>query len=257
MSDYSTITYQSQDNLGLLTLNRPAKLNAVDDTMIDELERFWAERRHDLDTRVIIITGVGEKGFCAGLDIQQAMPRAMTYAMHSFYRFQVRLSRLLLAMRQAPQVIIAAIHGSAVGAGLSFALASDLRVISHDARFGAAYINIGYGGADMGASYFLPRLIGAGRAYEFLLTGDFMDAHEAQALGLVSRVVERGELLPTARELAERMLRKNPLGLRLTKEAINCNLDAAGLEQALNLEDRNQLMCFATLRWEGQSPDTR
>ncbi len=257
MPDYTTLTYRREDHVGLLTLNRPAKLNAVNDAMLGELEAFWAERRHDLETRVIILNGNGEKGFCAGLDIQEAMPRAMTNDMLGFYRFQVRLSRLLLAMRQAPQVIIAAIHGSAVGAGFSFSLASDLRVISPDARFGAAYINIGLGGADMGSSYFLPRLIGAGRAYEFLLTGDFMDAAAAQALGLVSRVVERDQLLPTARELAGRMLRKNPLGLRLTKEAINCNLDAAGLEQALNVEDRNQAMCFSTLRHEGQSPDTR
>lgn len=257
MPDYTTLSYQSEDHVGLLTLNRPNKLNAVNEAMLGELEGFWAERRHDLDTRVIIMNGNGDKGFCAGLDIQEAMPRAMTHDMLGFYRFQVRLSRLLLAMRQAPQIIIAAIHGSAVGVGLSFSLASDLRVISPDARFGAAYINIGLGGADMGSSYFLPRLIGAGRAYEFLLTGDFMDAAAAQALGLVSRVVGRDQLLPTAHELAARMLRKNPLGLRLTKEAINCNLDAAGLEQALNLEDRNQAMCFTTLRHEGQSPDTR
>jgi enoyl-CoA hydratase/carnithine racemase len=257
MSEYTTITYHVEDHVGLLALNRPTKMNALSGTMLDELEHFWAERRHDLDTRVLIITGNGDKGFCGGLDIKQTWPEAMTYDLHPFYRFQVRLSRLLLAMRACPQPVIAAIHGSAVGAGLSMALASDLRVIATNTRFAAAYINIGLGGADMSSSYFLPRLIGAGRAYEFLLTGDFMDAATAFNLGLASRVVEREKILDEAWDFARRMLRKNPLGLRLTKEALNCNIDAAGLEQALQLEDRNQALCFATLRWEGANPDTK
>jgi len=162
-----------------------------------------------------------------------------------FYRFQARLARLNLAMRQAPQPIICAVHGAAAGLGFSFALASDVRVITRDARFSAAYINIGLGGADMACSYFLPRLMGAGRAYEFMLTGNFMSAVEAMALGLVSRIVERDKLMETALDLASAMNTKNPMGLRLTKEAINMNLDAGGLEQALNMEDRNQVLLVA------------
>jgi enoyl-CoA hydratase/carnithine racemase len=121
-------------------------------------------------------------------------------------------------------------------------MASDVRVISPDARFSAAYINIGLGGADMACSYFLPRLIGAGRAYEFMLTGNFMSAEEAMQLGFASRLAERDKLLETALELARTMNSKNPMGLRLTKEAINMNLDAGGLEQALQMEDRNQTL---------------
>jgi enoyl-CoA hydratase/carnithine racemase len=161
------------------------------------------------------------------------------------YRFQVRLARLTLAMRRAPQSVICAVHGPAVGLGFSFALASDVRVIATDARFSAAYINIGLGGADMACSYLLPRLIGAGRAYEFMLTGNFMSAQEAMQLGLVSRLVERDQLFDTAMELAVTMNGKNPMGLRLTKEAINMNLDAGGLEQALNMEDRSQILLVA------------
>jgi enoyl-CoA hydratase/carnithine racemase len=145
-------------------------------------------------------------------------------------------------MRQAPQPVISAVHGAAAGLGFSFALASDIRVITPDARFSAAYINIGLGGADMACSYFLPRLIGAGRAYEFMLTGNFMSADEAISLGLASRVADRDHLLETALELAGILSNKNPMGLRLTKEAININLDAGGLEQALSLEDRNQTL---------------
>jgi enoyl-CoA hydratase/carnithine racemase len=132
-----------------------------------------------------------------------------------------------------------------VGLGFSFALASDIRVLATDVRFSAAYINIGLGGADMACSYFLPRAIGAGRAYEVMLTGNFLSAEEAQALGMASRVVEREALLETAMELARTMNEKNPMGLWLTKEAINMNMDAGGLEQALNLEDRNQTLLVA------------
>jgi enoyl-CoA hydratase/carnithine racemase len=252
-----TLLYEAQDHIGRLTLNRPGALNAISETMLDELEAFWAERRHDPDTRVIIMGAAGEKGFCAGMDLKEAVPRMTQLFLKDFYRFQQRMSRLLLAMRQAPQPIIATVFGPAVGGGLSFALAADIRLISPDARFGAAYINVGFGGADMGSSYFLPRLIGAGRAYEFLLTGQMMDAETALGLGLVSRVLPREELAGAADELARVMCRKNPLGLRLTKEAINLNLDAAGLESALNVEDRNQTLCFATLRYEGQSPITK
>lgn len=257
MSQYSTLLFEVQEHIGILTLNRPNNLNAMDDPMILELEDFWLQRRHDRDTRVVILRGSGEKGFCGGLDTKGALPRAISQDTMGFYIFQVRLARLLLAMRQAPQPIIAAIHGAAVGGGFSMALASDLRIVSPDARFAAAYINVGLGGADMGASYFLPRLIGAGRAYEFLLTGDFLDAPTAMALGLASRLVERDQLLPTALGLAQTMCRKNPLGLRLTKEAINMNLDAAGLEQALMVEDRNQTLCYCTQRHEGASSQTR
>jgi enoyl-CoA hydratase/carnithine racemase len=160
-------------------------------------------------------------------------------------------------MRRVPQPIICAVHGAATGLGFSFALASDVRVISPDARFSAAYINIGLGGADMACSYFLPRLIGAGRAYEFMLTGNFVSGQEAMDLGLASRMVERENVLETALELARTMGSKNPMGLRLTKEAINMNIDAGGLEQALNLEDRNQTLLMARGRLGGGEKTSR
>ena len=131
------------------------------------------------------------------------------------------------------------------------AMVSDVRIITPEARFSAAYINIGLGGADMGSSYFLPRLIGAGRAYEFLLTSDFMGAEEASKLGFVSRVVPYTELMPASLDIACKMTPKNPLGLRLTKEAINQNLDAHGLENALQVEDRNQVACILSHRLKG------
>ncbi len=244
--DYETIEYDvKEEGIGILSLNRPRRYNSVSHQMMEELEAFWRERLYDLDTHVLILKGNGDRGFCAGLDMKENVKMAPDMNTDQFYRFQARLARLNLAMRQAPQPIICAVHGAAAGLGFSFALASDVRVITRDARFSAAYINIGLGGADMACSYFLPRLMGAGRAYEFMLTGNFMSADEAMALGLVSRIVERDKLMESALDLASTMNTKNPMGLRLTKEAINMNLDAGGLEQALNIEDRNQVLLVA------------
>lgn len=245
MNDENIVYETLEPGIGLLTLNRPRRYNSVSQGMMLELESFWRERLYDLDTHVIVLRGNGDRGFCAGLDMKETMKLAPEMNVEAFYRFQARLARLTVAMRRAPQPIISAIHGAAVGLGFSFALASDVRIISPDVRFSAAYINVGLGGADMACSYFLPRLIGAGRAYEFMLTGNFMSAEEAVALGLVSRMVQREQLLETALELARTMNSKNPMGLRLTKEAINMNLDAGGLENALQMEDRNQTLLLA------------
>jgi enoyl-CoA hydratase/carnithine racemase len=241
--NYETILYEKPEpTYGILTLNRPNSYNAVNHLMMEELEHFWRERLYDIETRVIVLRGNGEKGFCAGLDMKESATLAPKMNLDEFYRFQARLARLNLAMRRAPQPIVCCVHGAAAGQGFSFALASDIRVVSTDARFSAAYINIGLGGADMSCSYFLPRVIGTGRAYEVMYTGDFFSAEEAYRLGMVSKVVSREELLPTAMGYVKTMLTKNLTGLRLTKEAINMNIDAPGLEHALNIEDRNQTL---------------
>jgi enoyl-CoA hydratase/carnithine racemase len=245
MERYNSISWEIVDEgIGLLTLNRPEAYNAVDGEMLDELETFWRVRLYDLDTRVIIMRGAGEKGFCAGLDMKYTMENASAMKDNAAesYKFQARLGRLNLAMRRAPQPIITLVHGAAAGEGFSFVLASDIRIISPDARFCAAYINIGLGGADMACSYLLPRLIGAGRAYEIMYLGEFVSAQEAVELGLISRVVDREDLYDTGLEMARKMAARNPLVLRLTKEAINMNIDAGGMEQALCMEDRNQIL---------------
>ena len=239
--EYKTIQYETPEKgIMVLSLNRPESYNAVNNLMMEELEDFWRERLYDLETVIVILKGNGEKGFCAGLDMKESMERALNMTPEEFYRFQSRLARINLHMRRAPQPVIAAIHGAASGQGFSFALSSDIRIITPDARFNAAYINIGLGGADMACSYLLPRMIGAGRAYEFMYTGRFMSADEAMSLGLASRIVERDKLFDTALEFAKLMMTKNHMGLRLTKEAVNMNIDACGMEQALNMEDRNQ-----------------
>lgn len=239
-NSYETIkTEMVEPGIMMVTLNRPKQLNALSHLMGRELADLWAKLKHDVETRVILLNGSGEKGFCGGLDVVENLyPEELTAV--GFYDFQSRLGELELAMRQIPQPIICMVHGAAAGAGFSFVLASDIRIITPDARFSAFYVNTGVGGADMSCSYFLPRIIGLGRAYEFMLTGRFMDAQEAMNLGLASRIVERDQLLPTALEMARDITAKSYLAIRLTKEAINQNIDCAGLEAALKMEDRNQ-----------------
>lgn len=243
MEQYNTIQWEIvEKGLGVLTLNRPKAYNSVNGEMLDELDAFWRTRLYDLETLVIILKGAGEKGFCAGLDMKFTVENAEQFGKpNELYKFQARLGRLNLGMRRAPQPIIGLIHGAAAGLGFSFALASDLRIITPDARFCAAYVNIGLGGADMCCSYLLPRIIGAGRAYEIMLLGEYLPAEEAMNLGMVSKIVPKEDLYSTGLQIARTMLTKNHLALRLTKEAINMNLDAGGIEQALNIEDRNQV----------------
>lgn len=239
-----TLLYRTEGRIGFLTLNRPAAYNAVDATMRDELLAFFQARRYDDSVSVIVLDGGGAKGFCGGSDVKSLLADFKQMDAIPSYDAQARAARILLEMRQAPQPIVACVHGAAAGLGMTLALAADIRVLTPDARMNAAFVNVDLGGADMGSSYLLTRLIGA-RASEYLLTGDFIDAETALRLGIANRVVPREQLLPTGRAFAEKLAQKNPLGLRLTKEAINLNLDAPSFEAALQLEDRNQ--CFVQL----------
>ncbi len=246
------LLYKTKDHIGYLTLNRPEKYNAFDGKMMEAFERFWAQRLYDETVRVIVLDGGKAKGFCAGLDMDSFGPEIYKAGPTAAYDAQTRMGRLLLAMRQAPQPIICCIHGAAAGIGFSLAMASDIRIMAQGSKCNAAYINIGLGGADMASSYFLPRLIGSGRANEFLLTGNWMSAEEALSLGFASRLVPRERLMETAEELARVMAAKTPLALRMTKEAINVNLDAGGLEACLQMENRNQMMVMYALKLAGQ-----
>jgi enoyl-CoA hydratase/carnithine racemase len=149
-------------------------------------------------------------------------------------------------MRACPQPIIALVHGAACGGGLSLALAADVRYAAPNARLNAAYIRVGLGGCDMGAGYLLPRLVGLSNASEFLLSGRFIDAERALRMGLVSEIVAQDRLLDAGLELAQDMLKTAPMGLRLTKDALNAEIDAPSLEAALAIEDRQQVILLET-----------
>ncbi len=245
------LLFKQEEGIGYLTLNRPDKYNAVDTQMLDEMEAFITARMYDNTVSVIILDGGDAKGFCAGLDMQTFGPDIFRMPPVDAYNAQVRLSRMMLGLRKIPQPVICCIHGAAAGIGFSLAMASDVRILAETAKFSAAYINIGLGGADMAASYFLPRLIGSGRANEFLLTGNWLEAEEAMNLGFGSRLVPKEKMLDTAVEMATVMAGKNPMGLRMTKEAININIDAGGLEASLQMEDRNQMMLAFAMHHKG------
>ncbi len=246
--NFETLQFEATDAIGVITLNRPETINALNQTMIAELEKAFDILDQDEAIRVLILTGAGERGFCSGLDMKESAATLFEASPEMIYRAQSRAARLYCRIRAIPQPVIAAVHGSASGAGFSFAMAADIRIITPAARFNAAYINIGLGGADLASSYFLPRQIGAGRANEFLYTGDFMSAEEALQLGFVSRIVPREDLLDSAFALARKLTEKSPLGLKMTKEAINMNLGVASLEQALQVENRNQAFMITALK---------
>jgi enoyl-CoA hydratase len=245
-----SLTFDRRGPVGVLTLNRPERLNALDFGLVRALLGFFAERASDYQTRVLVLTGAG-RAFCAGLDLK-ALPEQGAWQpevgdIQDHYAFQAALGELILRMRRCPQPLVAAVHGAAVGGGLSLALACDLRLGAPDARFACAFLNLGLGGADMGTSYFLPKLVGAAVAAELLYTGRMVAAEEAHAIGLLNRVFEPEELLPAAVTQAEELTaRASPFGLRLTKEALTASLDGLPLETQLRLENRNQVLARQT-----------
>jgi len=239
--EYTAIQYEVEGDIGILTYNRPKTINAIDSGMIKELMHFWREREDDLSIKVIVTKGAGEKGFCSGMDLKEFSTRdSSPRTPDLFYHGQSHFSRIYRLMRSCPQPIITAVHGPAFGGGLSFALASDIRIASEDAVFCAQYINIGVGGADMGSSYFLWRLVGSGKAAEMCLTGNRVAADEALRIGLVNYVYPRENFMDATMELAKNMASKSRIALHMTKEALNTALNATSLEDALKLEDRNQ-----------------
>ena len=162
--NYQTLLYEQRGDIGILTYNRPEMANAMNSIMVEELMHFWQDRLADQKTRVIVTTGSGVKGFCSGADLKEAGQKQKEQeSVDNFFFYQSRFSQLYQLMRSAPQPIITAVNGPALGGGLSLALASDIRLACEGAWFCAQYINIGLGGADMGSSYFLWRLVGWAR----------------------------------------------------------------------------------------------
>jgi enoyl-CoA hydratase/carnithine racemase len=153
----------------------------------------------------------------------------------------------MVKMRNCPQPIIAAVNGAATGGGLSIAIASDMRIGTEHARFACSYLNLGLGGADVGSSYFLPKIAGSAHAADMLYSGRIVDANEAKEMGLITRIVSTEELIPTAVAIAEGITRKaSPMGLRLTKQVLNETVNGIPLETALKLENRNQILASQT-----------
>ena len=245
MTDYTTIKVEKKNGVDWLTLNRPDALNAIDTPMVTELRDYFGNLQEDRDTRIVVMQGAG-KAFCAGLDIKASQAGRHEPPFGGGMGFQGYLAEVYIRMRRCPQPIISLIQGPACGGGFAFALASDIRIAGESARMNAAFIRIGLSACDMGASYFLPRLIGTSIASELMLTGRFIDAQRALRTNLVSEVVPDAELQNAAQSYINDMLTTSPMGLRLTKAGLNVSIDAAGLEAAMAIENRTQVLCSRT-----------
>jgi enoyl-CoA hydratase len=233
--------------VAMLQLNRPERLNAINDVMVGELNKTLAALGADSSVNAVVMTGAG-RGFCSGIDMRDfgpGIPEASAPTIDRL-RFQEMMAALPQAIRDIPQPVIAAVNGPCVGAGLALCLAADIRICSTAATFGNGAILLGLSGAEMGMSYFLPRVVGTSVAADWMLTGRTVSAEEADRRGLVSELVAPGELLERALEIASRIAELTPLGVQLTKRAVQVNTDAAGLEPALELENRNQVLSHAT-----------
>ncbi len=230
---------EEEQGLLRITLNRPQSGNALNPDMVDALVTCFEGLIDNDQVRVVLLRASG-RHFCSGLDLKCEEFSPVNRTPSAVWAIQNRIARIYPAMRRCPQPIVTALHGAACGGGFSLALASDLRVASTSLRMNAAYLTIGLTGCDMGSSYFLPRLVNAAIASQLLLTGEFIEAQRAFDLGLIAAIVEEDALDAAAREYAQRLLEVAPMGLRLTKEALNHALDTPGLEAAMAMENRHQ-----------------
>lgn len=247
---YKVLEFERRGAIALLTLNRPDRMNALTLELLGEMQDVLGKLMGDIKTRVLIIQGKG-RAFCSGLDLNlfkavMSEEHELGKVQYVYRELQQVFSSTILGIRRIPQPVITAVGGPATGAGFSLALTGDVCIAGESARFNAAFMKVGFSGCDCGSSYFLPRMIGRSRANEYLLTGRFMDAVTAERFGLVSRIVPDAKVEAAAMELAEEMLLTSPLGLRMTKEVLNQNIDAPSLESAVQLEDRTQTLCILT-----------
>ena len=232
--------YEVEDGVATITLNRPDKLNALTFEIYAQLRDLMLELRRDDQVRVVIITG-GGRAFCAGGDLYKIIGELLERDMRSHLEFARMTGALIQNMRLLDKPIIAAVNGIAAGAGAVIALASDLRVASDKAIFAFVFTKVGLTGADMGAAYLLPRIVGQGRATELLMFGDMIDAETAERYGLVNRVVPPDELMGAARQWADRLKRGPAFALSMTKTMIN-NEWSMDLASAIEAEAQAQAL---------------
>jgi enoyl-CoA hydratase len=227
---YSNITVESRDGVAFVTVNRPEKLNALNDRTVEELEAAFVAIAGDASTRGVVLTGAGEKAFVAGADIGELATQSPVDGRERSLRGQ----RVLDRIERLRKPVVAAVNGFALGGGCELAMACHVRIASENAKLGTPEVKLGimcgYAGTQR-----LPRLVGKGRALEMLLTGEMVDAQEAYRIGLVIRVVPREKLLAEAEALVRRMLANAPLSLRFTLEAVHDGLEV-GFDEAQRQE---------------------
>jgi len=247
---YDTVTLEKvTPAIAHLTLNRPETRNALSWQLMQEIKAALRDIDSDNACRVVILTGAG-KSFCAGLDlVDQANPDSIAAVIgemkagpRSGMRAQEYMVEMMLLLRKIQQPVIAAVNGHAYGGGLGLALACDIRIASPSAKFCTQFIRLGISGCDATVSYTLPRLVGASRAHDMILSARVVDAELAESWGLVTRLAAADALQDAALELAGTLCEFSPYGLVSTKQAMWANLDATSMEAAAHLENRNQIL---------------
>jgi len=212
--------YEVHDGVATITFDRPKVLNALTLEIYAQLRDLLEDLRDDETAKVLILTGKG-RAFCSGGDVHEIIGEVFERDMRGHLEFTHMTGAVVRNMRLLDKPIIAAINGLAAGAGAVIALAADLRVMSEEAKFSFLFTRVGLTGADMGAAYLLPRIVGTGRALEILLLGDDIDATTAKEIGLVSTVVPSEEVVPTAGELAGRLVAGPLYAQAMTKRMVN------------------------------------
>ncbi|HLX57153.1 MAG TPA: enoyl-CoA hydratase family protein [Ktedonobacteraceae bacterium] len=225
--------YEVAGGVATITLNRPEVMNALTFEVYAQLRELFESLRTDATVRAVIMTGAGDN-FCSGGDVHKIIGELFKRDMRGHLEFTRMTGAVVQNMRLLDKPIIAALNGMIAGAGAVLALASDLRIASDRARFAFLFTRVGLTGADMGAGYLLPRVVGMGRAFELLLLGDTIDVSTAERFGLVNRVVSHDELLPAARQWAKRLADGPALAISMTKHMLNheLNMDLASAIEA-------------------------
>ena len=239
-SSTAELLSETSDRVLTLTLNRPARLNAITGELLDALTAALAAAADDDEVGTVILTGAG-RAFCSGLDLKVAAERGDGVDVRR--ELGEHYTPAIKAIREIPKPVIAAVNGTAAGAGFSLTLPCDLRIAAESATFVMAFVRIGLV-PDAASTYFLPRLIGPARAAELMMLGDSIDSQRAQQIGLVGRVVPDPELMSTARQLAQR-LASGPRSLAFIKEALRLSA-ANDLDAQLSVEERLQEQAAST-----------
>jgi enoyl-CoA hydratase/carnithine racemase len=244
----SAIGYQVEADIATITLNRPERLNALTFETYTELRDLFRGLDTDPDVRAIIITGAG-RAFCSGGDVEDIIGALLDRDLQALQEFTRLTCDLILAMRRCRRPIVGALNGTVAGAGAVIATACDIRVAAESAKIAFLFTKVGLSGADMGAAWLLPRLVGYGNATELLLTGDFIDARRAHEIGLYNRIVPQNELMTEARAIAEKLARGPAVALGVTKQALEAEA-SLDLEAALayEAEVQAQLMLAPNFR---------
>lgn len=241
--EFLKVSAPDADGIAVVTLNRPQVLNAIPFPMFDEVTRMAQLASQDDTVRALVLTGAG-RGFCAGADLSAISDMERCDAPGALL-LQEKAANSVVALKGCTKPVIAAINGACTGGGLAFALAADVRLTVPTAKFGVAFVRLGLSGCDVGVSWLLPRVVGLGHASELMLSGEVIGAAEAERIGLVNRIVE-GNIVEAARASARTMVRNTAFGLKLTKQALQVNVDASSIQAAVELENRNQVLAFTS-----------